>query len=259
MVAVVNMTKPIEPRVLLCIPESRGAIATEMAVSLMHLARPDGAKIYAETGGRTVSELRNNCCAVALDQDFTHVAMFDTDMIYPENTLTSLLSRDVDVICAFACTRKPPHQPIFGPPSDDLGGSFWSQWPTEDGEPTGERLHGAQPTGIVGGGALVIRTDVLRALERPWFETAHDEKWVGEDMYFSRKLRAAGVQTYCDVDVWLPHQVTGWVQPFHDPKSGRWGSLLHGVKPDMIPSDGKTADQYQPGADSSVNEEEAVA
>ena len=130
-------------RVLIAVPENRGMVATEFMLSICHMDRPpEGVKIHGEAGGRTVAELRNRSLQIAVDREFTHVLMVDTDHIYPGNTLMSLLSRNVPAICGLALTRKPPHLPVFGPWSEDYGGCFSPPWPTEDGPKEGAPLAG---------------------------------------------------------------------------------------------------------------------
>jgi hypothetical protein len=76
---------------------------------------------------------------------------------------------------------------------------------SRDGErvATTERSTGLEAVEYVGMGALLMRTDVVADLGRPWFRHGLNDFGgdVGEDVMFCRALAAAGHTVYIDHDL----------------------------------------------------------
>jgi hypothetical protein len=108
-------------------------------------------------------------------------------------------------------------------------------------------MHGALPTAIIGGAAMLLSRRALEAMEFPYFNAmwTDDRKWLGEDVWASRNLRRGGIELFCDVDLWINHAVQGYVQPLYNPDAEQWVALGHGVQPTMCPALSRPLSEYQ--------------
>lgn len=120
----------------------------------------------------------------------THVLWLDSDMRFPRDTAERLLSHHLAVIGCNCTTRVPPIRPT----SIRDGSLVYTD---------------AQSTGVVevdglGFGVLLMQTDIVKALPRPWFRygwNAGRRSTIGEDVDFCRRLREAGHRLYIDQDL----------------------------------------------------------
>jgi hypothetical protein len=127
----------------------------------------------------------------ALDKGYTHILMFDDDMIFPDDTLEHLLSHKKSIV---AC----------------------NYMKKGNGEPTAQNMEGklinsAERTGIesvysVGLGVVLIELDAIRHVGAPHFAVMWDETrkcYWGEDLYFCELVRGSEppVEIWCDHDL----------------------------------------------------------
>lgn len=130
--------------------------------------------------GCYIDENRNIAAKEALEIGASHLMFIDSDMVFPDNGIATLASRDKRVIGVNYNLRKLPLQRAWIIPGEDTRTSPFKC--------------DALPTGF-----MLIQTDVFKELSTPWFlcEYAH-EKGEGEDIYFCRKARAKGIDVWCD-------------------------------------------------------------
>lgn len=135
----------------------------------------------------------------ALEGDHTHLMFIDCDVVFPPDGVQRLLSLDKDIVGGAYNMRKVP------PPGSTevsrttavklLGGK--KRFPTTDSP---FRVD-AVPTGF-----MLIRLDAIRGLPQPWFFFDQDEEgFVGEDVFFCRKVRDHGLDVWCDPTIPLAH------------------------------------------------------
>jgi GT2 family glycosyltransferase len=149
--------------------------------------------------------------------------MLDNDMIYPSNTLMTMLGDKVDVVAGWACQRARPFYHNFLTPCDQGLYEVRKVLPTPPG------LH---EVGAVGACGMLIKREVLEAIEPPWFAFDTDEetgKPIGEDVYFCRKARKAGFKIYCRTDLRFGHMVTSLAFPNHDDDGNYTPEIQHGI------------------------------
>jgi hypothetical protein len=123
--------------------------------------------------------------------DATHVLWLDTDMAFPEDTAVRLARHDRPVV-ACNCVMRDPRL-IFTAQRD------------------GKRIEtkpdstGLEPVDTVGLAVMLMRTEVVADLPRPWFQHGRNETGgdIGEDLMFCRSLRTAGHQILIDHDLSL--------------------------------------------------------
>lgn len=187
-------------KVLIGIPCNWAVVPVQFVESLANLRQPPLAEVRF-CREPMLDIMRNSLVEQALDGGFSHLFMLDVDMLYPPDSLMRLLRDDVDVVCGLACRRTPPHVPVCLQPTAERF-VFEVQMPEE---------RGLLKCGAVGGGGTLIKTDVFRAMEAPYFSYQHrmpDGGRVGEDLYFCQMVADAGKQVYCRTDLVYPHLVT---------------------------------------------------
>lgn len=154
-----------------------------------------------------VDAARNEIIRAMLKSDASFLLFLDADMTHPADLPARLLRHDAALVTARYHMRRPPHHAVamryVGPNMFDC-----------------EALrHGAglMPIDFAGAGALLIRRDVLEAIQQRegenWFRYSRQTRYpheyrISEDMHFFQKAREAKVQAYVDWDVTCGHLAT---------------------------------------------------
>jgi hypothetical protein len=132
---------------------------------------------------------REAVLAGAIDRQATHVLWLDTDMEFPPDTALRLARRNRPIV---ACNCVMRDSRMF----------FTAK---RDGQPveTTAQSSGLELVDTVGPAVMLMRTDAVLGLRRPWFEHGRNDTGedIGEDVMFCRKLRAAGQDIYIDHDL----------------------------------------------------------
>lgn len=124
-----------------------------------------------------------------LKEGFTHVFWLDTDMELPRETIVLLAMHDQPIV---ACNYKTRH-----------GTDTYTACRGGSRIATTKDSTGLEAVDYVGMGAMLMRTEVVKDLGRPWFRHGLNDVGgdVGEDVMFCRGLRAAGYAVYIDHDL----------------------------------------------------------
>jgi len=126
--------------------------------------------------------------------------VLDQDVLLPPHALAQLISRNVDVCCGVYYAKTDMPQPLIftekgmGPFYDWEPGDFFKIW-------------------AGGNGCCLIKTDVLKHIEQPWFKTDWVENNNGieifnkgnADLYFFDLLCKNGIDVWCDTKVICGH------------------------------------------------------
>jgi hypothetical protein len=89
--------------------------------------------------------------------------------------------------------------------------------------------NGVIPIVASGDGALLITRKVLETIPYPWWEYGETTPgMVDHDMVFSRKVRDAGFELFCDTNLWVDHVGIFAVTPFRDEDGKWWVKLRQG-------------------------------
>jgi hypothetical protein len=174
------------PLVAIGVP-SGDMVQTDFAMSLAMLCMNPGAQVFLLNSRSSLIALgRNQCAGAAQIMKASHLMFFDTDMVFPADTLIRLLAHDKDIVGATYSQRMPPFHPLTV---------------TEEGE----HVHiavGLRRVRLLPTGCMLIRTSVFNRLAKPYFNlVAEGDQLRGEDYYFCEKARAAGVEVWCDGDL----------------------------------------------------------
>jgi len=172
--------------VVIATPTRETVTAGFMGDTIKLLRRHPDARWVAPLG-IYLPNLRQSAVFTALAVGASHILFIDSDMRFPEATLECLLSRDKAIVGANYVMRTMP--------------SLWTA-NTENACVSSVGKTGLERVDVLGFGVVLIRTEVFRALERPWFETPYNGQiHVGEDVYFCQQAKAAGLPVWVDHDL----------------------------------------------------------
>lgn len=194
------MSQPTETkRVLaLCLPQRQVVpcyhMASMLAMGIRLGQNPAGFNNVAivAKGSSMLPHLRQQIADEALEEHgATHLLWVDDDHSLPSHTVERLLSHDKAVVGINASTRSHPIKPTARVALDEL------MYTTNEST-------GLEKAYAIGFGVILIRAEVFRALEKPYFKISGDAKgnWIGEDAWFCAQVRAAGF------DLWVDHDLT---------------------------------------------------
>ena len=181
------------------IPLTDDKVHSQFLDSWVLMERPDFTYLRPSFRG-PIAEIRNALTMQALEMGCTHLLMMDTDQEYPPNTITKLLSNDLDCVGAMVYRRYPPFDPVMMRRGSQ--GEF-CQVPEE--EMFSKKVIEVEATGC---GCLMFRTEVFESIPYPWFEFMPAEgpgAGMGEDVGFCVKLRNAGYKIFVDTSIEVDH------------------------------------------------------
>lgn len=146
----------------------------------------------------SISDARNSLVKQAREAGCTHLLMCDTDQVYPPDTLTKLLSHEVDVCGVRVHRRWPPFDVIL------YRGEMGTYKHVKDEVCFGGDLVEVDATGA---GCLLFDMSVFDVLPFPWFQQGFqpDGKPYGEDIYFCSQARKAGRRIFVDTSIEVGH------------------------------------------------------
>jgi len=141
--------------------------------------------------GTLIQNQRADLCLEAMREDCTHVLFIDSDMTFPQDMVSRLLAHNEDIVATNCARRRMP----TGPTARSLDGELIYSMPESTG---------LEEVESIGMGVMLISRKVFEKLSEPWFETpwrTDKRGYIGEDVFFCRKARAAGFKIYIDHDV----------------------------------------------------------
>lgn len=174
--------------------------------------------IFDSVRGYDVATARNKIAQKALDLETDYVLMVDNDVVLPSDALRLLLENEKDVCLGYYAHRGPDNR-YHGRTCicrlTDENGKEYYHFPLES-EYTGKELYqmankGYKAFEVHGGGmgCALIRTDVFRRTEYPWYDWVNygneNRGMLSEDLYFCSLCRANGISIYADARVGCGH------------------------------------------------------
>ena len=182
------------------LPVTWSMVPTPFFLSFLVMEKPESILLF-QTNGQ-LDDLRNGIVRDAQANACTHLAMMDTDQVYPADTIPKLLRHNLPIVGALVNRRYPPFDALM------FRGKINNFTRVEDWEK--DELVEVDATGT---GCLLIRIDVFDKLKEPWFKFIPNPDStiggiVGEDFYFCNKAREAGIPIYVDTSVEVAHLST---------------------------------------------------
>jgi hypothetical protein len=157
---------------------------------------PNDVLIPLVSMGTLLVSQRNELVNLAQKENATHILFIDSDMRFPADLFSRMLSRNVDVVAANCPKRRMPIGPTAG------------NWDPETKRKitvfTRPESTGLEVVDMVGTGVMLCRMDVFDRIEKPWFATPwvpEANNYQGEDVYFCKLLKKAGIDVHIDHDI----------------------------------------------------------
>lgn len=137
--------------------------------------------------GHFIGDQRNFLVARSLEQGAEWLFWIDSDQVFPHDTLTRLLSRNVDIVGPNVARRSSPVGPTAGRLADG-GSRMVPVWTS----PEQARANELEEVDGLGLGICLVSRRVFETVPRPWFDNRN------EDYLFCAKAKLAGFKVYCD-------------------------------------------------------------
>jgi hypothetical protein len=155
--------------------------------------------------GQSIANNRNRVVEQALILGCSHVMFIDDDVYPKPELLYSLLKHDKDIVCGLQLYRNFPHRPLlFGPKIGEKFKLF----------DFSDLTHGLMRVNGAGLGCVLIKTEVFKKLEPPWFRFGEFSKdQMSEDAGFFERANEAGIESYCDLGSPVGHNAQAIVRP----------------------------------------------
>lgn len=184
------------PHVLACVPAYGGTDPDPLMaliVASQETGRAEQRRDYEVrwmVGGPKVpiAKVRNTACHVATKGGATHLFFVDNDMLIAAKLLGHLLALDLPIVVPMFFRSGGPVDPLCFD-FDQKGNAVPMQ-----NYPVNQVFKA--PAGA-GTGCMLIKVEVLQALEAPWFRPAHEPPY-NYDLPFCQRAARAGFYTYCD-------------------------------------------------------------
>lgn len=165
---------------------------------------PEGTKFefYITYVGKVFPALaRERIADEAVDKGMDYLFMIDDDMLCPIDIFEQLYKHNVDICAALAFTRYPPHKPVIYELNngyDPVAKNSYNINYSVNSYPK-DRLVQCDAVGF---GGVLIKVDVLKGMQKPWFMTTTG---AGEDIYFCWEAGKAGFKIFMDTSIKLGH------------------------------------------------------
>lgn len=205
-----------------------GTVSTEWALNFHMLGVGLAVYVgYYPVKGKRVDVAKEEICQKAVNDGADWVFLIDDDVMPPPNTLLKMTKMAFgppyyDIINGVYFSKSEPPMPLMF--RGDMKGSYWN-WHVGD----------VVKIDAAGAGCTFIKTKVLKKIEKelgkPWFSVDYNynpedpndfsppSAGATEDLYFYKKARTCGFQTWCDTSIQCIHE---------DRKGGRY----YGLQPD---------------------------
>lgn len=204
-------------RILIAVPTFE-TIYPDTYKSLWDLDKDGHEVLFDSVRGYDVATARNRIAQRALDLNVDYVLMVDNDVVLPKDALKLLLEDARDVCLGYYAHRGGDNvyrgNTCICKLKDADGKEYYhylleSEYTAEevrrmsDSGETKVRVHGG------GMGCALIRTEVFRRLEYPWYDWVNygdkNRGMLSEDLYFCTQCNIASIPIYADVRVGCGH------------------------------------------------------
>jgi choline kinase len=179
-------------KLAICVPV-RDTVHSAFAYCLneltSHLVRSNVDYNLFFQNGSVLPEQRTALVSSALNAKCDYILWLDSDMVFPKNLYQRLSSHNYDIVACTYSTRTKPYRNVA--------------FLTHDFNDRLTASVGVHNVSSVGMGLMLTNIDVYRSITKPWFMFDYDvqtSSYLGEDIYFCRRLVDSGYNLYVDVD-----------------------------------------------------------
>ncbi len=139
--------------------------------------------------GSDITSARTWIIQKALEDGATHVLFVDHDMVFPPESLITLLAAKKDIIGVEYFKRKFPKEPTYKPLDNE------------------EKSELYQAT-YVGTGLMLVDLKIMEKMTKPWFLFGRDSNGqpiIGEDVWFCKTAQDCGFEVWIEPTLQIGH------------------------------------------------------
>ena len=185
------VAKPIKLAILV---PTRDMVHTHFAYSLTQLVKTTsevGIDTYLYFDSSTILlNQREKLIDEAIKMEADYVLWLDSDMMFPSNVVLKLLAHNKDIVACNYMKRSLPMKTVAYTDLND-----WDSWVPMEPQEELVKVKG------IGMGCILMKTDVFKKLEKPYFEFRFKEDtkdWFGEDFILQDKIQKIGYEIFVD-------------------------------------------------------------
>ena len=180
-------------------------VDTMFSNCLLSLKKPEGTMIQFQSSS-LVYDSRNKLADVAVEQGFTHIMWFDSDMVFESDTMMRLLEdldEGHDIVTGLAFARRPPFTPCIykklriGLAADEIETEHYLDYPKNE-------LFEVEGCGCA---CCAMKVDVFRKMREEDNELQPFSPIYpfGEDLSMCLRARRKGFKIFCDSRIRVGH------------------------------------------------------
>lgn len=181
----------VASHVVICIP-SGDMVHTDFMLSVMHVMQKGRSSGFCvslvNSKSSIVTHSRNLAVDAGLETRAEWMLFLDSDMVFPGDIIARLMRHNRPVVGA---TYPRKIQPL-----GFIGNRL-------DGAPLSLKDKGLVEASRLPAGCLLIKAEIFSRMKKPFFRCGYDEQTgeiLGEDFWFSDRLRSLGYSLWCDMD-----------------------------------------------------------
>jgi glycosyltransferase involved in cell wall biosynthesis len=185
------VAKPIKLAILV---PTRDMVHAHFAYSLAQLVKTTsevGIDTYLYFDSSTILlNQREKLIDEAIKMEADYVLWLDSDMMFPSNVVLKLLAHNKDIVACNYMKRSLPMKTVAYTDLND-----WDSWVPMEPQEELVKVKG------IGMGCILMKTEVFRKLEKPYFEFRFKEDtkdWFGEDFILQDKIQKVGYEIFVD-------------------------------------------------------------
>lgn len=185
------VAKPIKLAILV---PTRDMVHSHFAYSLAQLVKTTsevGIDTYLYFDSSTILlNQREKLIDEAIKMEADYVLWLDSDMMFPSNVVLKLLAHNKDIVACNYMKRSLPMKTVAYTDLND-----WDSWVPMEPQEELVKVKG------IGMGCILMKTDVFKKLEKPYFEFRFKEDtkdWFGEDFILQDKIQKVGYEIFVD-------------------------------------------------------------
>ena len=172
-------------------------IKAQTVESLLNLVAYTHEDLYFVIGsqGYTLSENRTYCVAQARQNDCTHLLFIDDDMVFPRDTLDTLLAHGKDIVGTVASSRMITEGTHITLKNGE----------TLQKKDVPDKLFQVKALGTA---VLLINLSVFEKIDKPFFHTKTHENGftlMGEDYWFCERAEEKEIEIWVDPKIKILH------------------------------------------------------
>jgi hypothetical protein len=157
--------------------------------------------LWLSAGEIFIPYAREMLAGKALEWGADYLFMIDDDMMAPADLFYRLVKHDVDIVAPLAFTRNPPHRPVMFSTVEGFDPVTKRQYYVNNQVKNYPRNKLVE-CDAVGFGSVLIKTDVFKKIEKPWF---FGMPQTGEDVTLCVKAKKEGFRVFMDTATKLGH------------------------------------------------------